>query len=89
MATVITDDQAQANIAANVRALLDLRRTAGKPPFTQAQLAKATRESDMRISKLVRGVAMPEAAFLARIAEALETSVDSLVTSEPRKKIPV
>ncbi len=87
MATVIQDSIAQRNIAANVQRLLADRATKRQFPFSQAQLAKATGESEMRISKLVRGLAMPEAAFLARIAEALGTSVDSLLSEKISAKI--
>jgi hypothetical protein len=74
MATVITDTQARSNIAENIRRILTAR------GWSQARLAKATNESEMRISLVVRGVHEPGAAFLARIAEALNTTSDDLLS---------
>lgn len=53
--------------------------------MTQTQLAEATDESPARISLMIRGLKLPSAAFLARIAEALGTTVDGLLEA-PRKK---
>lgn len=77
-ATVLTDEQAKQHIAANVSRLMRER------GMTQSQLADATDESNARISLMIRGIKLPSAAFLHRIAEALETSVDELLEN-PKK----
>ena len=72
--TVIDDSEAKANIAANVTFLLDERK------WTQKRLAQLTRETQMMICRICRGEHLPNAATLARIAEALCTSVDWLLS---------
>jgi transcriptional regulator with XRE-family HTH domain len=72
--TVITDDEAKQNIANNIRILLAERN------WKQSDLASATGESEMRVSLAVRGRKLPSAAFLARIAEALNSTVDRLLS---------
>lgn len=82
MSNVITDEQAKTNISRNVRYELEVR------GWKAADLARATDESEMRISLLVRGKKLPTAAFLARVAEALDTTSDRLLRDAPsREKI--
>jgi transcriptional regulator with XRE-family HTH domain len=78
MSTVTTDDEAKRNIAENVNRLMAAR------DLSQADLSRASGESEMRVSLLRRGLKMPTAGFLARIAEALGVSVDTLL-SPPTK----
>jgi transcriptional regulator with XRE-family HTH domain len=78
MQPVLSDEQAKQNIAVNVQALLDARE------WNQRDLARAIDESDMRVSFLVRGVKLASAAMLARVAEALETTVDALLAYPKR-----
>ena len=70
---MLTDKQALKNLASNLGRLL------GDHGWKQADLARATSESEMQISRYVRGVQMPGAAVLARMAEALDASTDNLL----------
>jgi transcriptional regulator with XRE-family HTH domain len=88
MSTVLTNEEALANIAANITATLE---TTGK---SQGDIARAIKEKGealqaarMRVSRYKLGKVMPDAAALARIAEALGVSTDFLL-STPRKKRP-
>ena len=76
---MLTDAEARTTIADNVRRLLAER------GMNQRDLAKATGESDMRVSLLCRGERIPSAAFLARVAEALEVSADTILAPPPKK----
>lgn len=82
--TVLSDEKAKQNISVNVQRLLAQRE------MSQTALADATEESPARISLMIRGIKLPSAAFLARIAEALGTTSDDLLEA-PKKnsgKIP-
>jgi transcriptional regulator with XRE-family HTH domain len=81
MPTMIQDDEARDNIALNVRRLLDHR------GLTQAELAEITRENEMMISRIVRGLFVPNVGTVARIAEALDVSMDRLVSPPPKKNL--
>jgi transcriptional regulator with XRE-family HTH domain len=74
MSTVLTDEEAKMYIAENVRRLLLLR------GMNQSDLARKIGESEMRISLMVRGIKLPSAAFLARVAEALAVKIDELLS---------
>jgi transcriptional regulator with XRE-family HTH domain len=63
-----------------MRALRRLREQRG---LTQVQLARAIHRSDAFISQLEAGVKRPSAETLIRLAAALHTSVDALLTEEP------
>lgn len=76
MTTVITDEQAKAWIAANVTRLMKER------GLTQVDIAAITGEQQMRIWRLANGLNLPSSAVIKRVAEALETTVDELM-SEP------
>jgi transcriptional regulator with XRE-family HTH domain len=81
MATVVTNEDARINIAENLQRLLSAL------GWKQADLARATGESEMTISHMVRGARLPSAALLARVAEALQTSSEHLLTPH-REKLP-
>jgi len=74
---VITDDEVKRNVAANTRQLRGHR--------TRAWLARSTGAYPIHITRIERGECNPRGAMLARIAAALETTVDALISS-PRKK---
>lgn len=76
MMTVITDEQAKSWIAANVTRLMKER------GLTQVDIAAITGEQQMRIWRLANGLNLPSSAVIKRVAEALETTVDELM-SEP------
>ena len=74
-----TDEQALANIAANLSRLLADRK------WSQSDLARAAGEAIVNINRAVRGVNMPGAGLLGRIAEALDVSVDRLLADPPQR----
>jgi transcriptional regulator with XRE-family HTH domain len=76
MTTVITDEQAKEWIAANVSRLMKER------GLTQVDIAAITGEQQMRIWRIANGLNLPSSAVLKRVAEALETTADELM-SEP------
>jgi len=69
---VITDDQARKNVAANVKRLLD------EKGMSQSDLARATGETFMTISRVVRAQNVASYAVVCRIAEALGVKSDDL-----------
>lgn len=69
---LLSDDQAKARLAENVRRLLDERN------WSQAELARATGENDVRVSALLHEEQMAGAGFIARIAEVFSVSIDYL-----------
>lgn len=75
MSNVITDDRALENIQSNVTSLLQ------RKGLSQADLARKTGENEMYISRICRGKMLPNAAALARIAEALGVSSERLLES--------
>ncbi|MGD9645552.1 MAG: helix-turn-helix domain-containing protein [Pirellulales bacterium] len=80
---VITEDQAKDNIAANLQRLLEARN------WSQSDLARATGDAHVTISRIVRGTNVAGVALLARIAEALDVTIDGLIrppASRPSKK---
>ena len=78
MIIVTTDDDAKKNISANLSWLLDHR------GMSQVELATLTGDTPMSISRYVRGMCLPSAGALARIAEAFRLPMDALVAS-PKK----
>ena len=74
---MLTDEEVKGNVGENVRRLLDAR------GWSQADLALAAGETQMMISRICRSQHMPFAGTLARIAEALDVSVDRLVGPAP------
>jgi len=78
MTIMISDETAVQNISTNLQRLLDDR------GWTQAHLAKLTGESSTTITRVVRGLNKPGPGILARIAEALDVSIDRLVGPPPK-----
>lgn len=78
MLTVISDDEARENLAANVKFILNER------GLTQQKLATATRRPLMSINRICRGENLPSVALVVCIAEALDYSVEELVGSPSR-----
>jgi len=76
---MLNEEQAKENIAANVRQLMDARN------MTQVGLSEAASISQGFVSKILRGVIMPNALLLHNVAEALGVSTDRLLDS-PRRK---
>lgn len=74
---MISDETATANVAANVRRLLDQR------GWTQSDLAKKTGESENNISRISRGLNVVRIGVLARVAEAFDVSTDRLLAPPP------
>ena len=77
MSIVITDDQAKINIS------LNLQRVMAKQGISQRKLAEMTQQPLMTINAIVRGKSEPRIAVAARIAEALEMSLDKLISLPP------
>lgn len=85
MSTVLTDSEIRANIAGNLRRILASR------GLSQAQLAELSGESEMNISRVIRGETMAGTCIIAHIAEGLDVSIDRLVfppSAESSQKIP-
>lgn len=72
------DTETLKRISHNVSRLLAERE------WTQAQLAAETEETEMNISRVVRGRNMPGAGLLSRIAEAFGVAVDDLLKPTSR-----
>lgn len=75
---MISDKDAKRNIAENVNRLLVARE------WNQRDLAGATGETPMTISRICRAQTLPGIGILARIAEALDVSIDRLVGAPPK-----
>lgn len=77
MSTVITDEEAKTNIGAN------LFRLRGEKSLYW--LARQIGVSTIAVSRIERGLHMPGAGLLARIAQALGTTADELLGDPPKK----
>jgi transcriptional regulator with XRE-family HTH domain len=77
MSNVITKELAKEHLAANVNRLLEMR------GMSQRQLAIATGESVMTISRICRGTVMPLADAVHRIAAALQVDMGPLLDEPP------
>ena len=75
---MISDIQAKRRIALNVRQLLDSNQ------LNQSDLARRTGERRQRIQQLLAQSRQPTIGVVARIAEALDVSVDELI-ADPKK----
>jgi transcriptional regulator with XRE-family HTH domain len=78
---VLTDEQTRQNIARNLQRILAAR------DISQRKLAEMTGEPVMNVSRAVRGENVVNVATIARIAEALDVSIDRLVL-QPAEIIP-
>lgn len=76
---VITEEQLKARLKRNVTALMKSR------GVSQRDLAKLTGDSDTQISRVVNGQHVPNCAFLCRIAEALECTLDDLCSKQVKE----
>jgi transcriptional regulator with XRE-family HTH domain len=79
MSTVIQDEQARQHIAQNLSRILSER------GLRQTQLAEMTGDTEMTISRTCRGICTPGVGVVARIAEALDVSMDRLAGPPPEK----
>lgn len=80
---MITNDEAKERIGAHVSRFMADRK------MSQATLSRVTEESEMTISRVVRGKHVPNSALLHRLAEALQVSTDDLlapIVDAPQKK---
>ena len=77
---MISNDEARQNIAANVQRLMAIR------GWDQSDLARESGENHMQISRVVRGTNLANAATLARVAEALDVTMDRLISEPPTEK---
>lgn len=73
MSIVITSERATNNVGRNVERILRER------GISQAELARRSGESEMNISRIIRGKNEPLIGMVARIAEALDVLVDVLL----------
>jgi transcriptional regulator with XRE-family HTH domain len=80
---VVTEQDARQNISANLRRILHDR------GIKQTDLARMSGEPDMAISRLLRGQNTPTATLLAHVAEALDVSMDRLMSPPPKKNFPM
>jgi hypothetical protein len=78
MQEVLTDEQAQKNIAANVKRLRGSR--------SLGWLARAVESYPINISRIEDATSMPGGGMLSRLAEALEVTVDDLLAAPPITK---
>ena len=70
----VTDDEIKTNVAANLQRLLRLHNMTG------LKLSQLCGESQPTISNLLRGQYVPKVGTLSRVAAALGTSIDYLVS---------
>ena len=73
MSIVITSEKATHNVGRNIARILQDR------GMSQAELARRSGESQMNISRIIRGQNEPLVSTVARIAEALDVLVDVLL----------
>ena len=76
---MISDQTAKGNLASNVNRLLAQRN------LTQVQLAEMTGQQQSLISRIANSHNMPGGTVLARIAEALDVSIDRLLAAPPEE----
>jgi transcriptional regulator with XRE-family HTH domain len=79
MSNVLTDEQAKANIAANVARLRGAR--------TRSWLARECGTYPIAITRIERGDHLPTSGLLARLAEALDTTADALLSIDATKNL--
>lgn len=77
-----TNQDVAINVAINIKRLLQDR------SMTQADLSRRTRESEMTISRAVKGDSIIGIGIMTRIAEAFDVSIDRLVSPPPEKTLP-
>lgn len=72
---MLTDDDVRVNLAANLKRMLAER------DISQAELGRLTGVTQANISLICAGKHVSGVGVLARIAEALDTSIDFLIAS--------
>lgn len=77
---MLTTKEAKANISANIRRIITAR------GMSVLDLAKLTEEPQNSVYRVVRGENEPGAVLLSRIAEALDVSVDRLLSFPEKSK---
>lgn len=80
---MVTEQDARQNIAKNLTRILRDR------GITQRDLARTAGEPDMAISRLMRGQHTPSVTLLAHVAEALDVSMDRLLSAPAEKNLPI
>lgn len=78
---MLTDEQAVKNLSTNLRRLLADR------GMSQAELARTIGESEMNVSRYVRGANVPGVGTLARLSEAFGVPADYLLSNKIAKKV--
>ena len=78
---MVSDIEARRNIASNLRRILQER------GISQVKLAALTGECEMTISRVIRGTNTPGVALIARIADALDVSMDRLVEKPAERNL--
>jgi len=76
---MLSDNDVLHHLAANLQRLLVAR------GWSQSDLARATGEPMMTISRIVRAQNMPGIGAIARIAEAFDVSIDRLTGPPPKE----
>ena len=76
---MVTDKEELANLAANLRAAMVRNR------WDQLDLEKASGVPQPTISRVLNGKNDPALSVVTRLAKALKTSIDALVSPPPRK----
>ena len=81
---MVTDKDRMENLAANLRRLMELRPPEG---MTQKQLEAASGVPQETISRCLNAKSDPAVSVVARLADALDTSIDRLLSAPPREKV--
>ncbi len=79
---MLSNTDVRDNLAANVQRLLTERK------MSQADLSRKANESEIAISRVVRGCMLASSGTITRIAEAFDVSIDRLVNPPPDKNFP-
>ena len=78
---MISSDDAKRNLSANIKRLLADR------GWSQTELCQRTEQAHATISRTINGLNVPSAVVLARIAEALDVSIDRLLAPPSEKTL--
>jgi len=74
---VLTDQQIKSHMAANLRRMLDSR------GWSQSELHRRSGVNNMTISEVIRGETVPGIGVASRIADALDVTIDKLISAPP------
>lgn len=89
MQLVLNDDEALANIAANVSRLLDERGVSYSEMARRCSVEGEYTAYPSHIERIAKGRNMPGVGLLSRVAEILGVTIDDLISpppNRPRKK---